>query len=66
MGTPSTAPTDAPTVAQTDEVKPEPKPVVMVGSEGSVNAEDFGADAVPNREYTIAVVVKSAAIASKP
>ncbi len=35
---------------------------VMVGSEGSINAEDFGYDAVPAKEYTIAVVVKSAAI----
>jgi ribose transport system substrate-binding protein len=34
----------------------------MVGSEGSINAEDFGDTAVPAREYTIAVVVKSAAI----
>lgn len=36
--------------------------VVMVGSEGSITAEEFGYDATPAREYTIAVVVKSAAI----
>lgn len=38
------------------------KKVVMVGHEGSVTAAEFGYDAVPDREYTIAVVVKSAAI----
>lgn len=59
---PSKAPVDEPAVAPTEEVKPEPKPVVMVGSEGSVNAEEFGYEAIPAREYTIAVVVKSAAI----
>ncbi len=42
--------------------KEEPKEIVMVGTEDSVNAEDFGYDAVAAREYTIAVVVKSAAI----
>ncbi|MEA4970743.1 MAG: sugar ABC transporter substrate-binding protein [Candidatus Pelethousia sp.] len=36
--------------------------IVMVGSEGSVSAEEFGYDAVPAKKYTIAVVVKSAAI----
>lgn len=36
--------------------------VVMVGTDTVVAAADFGYDVVPNREYTIAVVVKSAAI----
>lgn len=36
--------------------------VTMKGVEGQVNASDFGYDVVPNRKYTIAVVVKSAAI----
>jgi|GEM_PF-578343 len=40
----------------------EPGKVVMVGSEGEIAATDFGYDAVPARKYTIAVVVKSAAI----
>ncbi|MGE5613897.1 MAG: substrate-binding domain-containing protein [Bacillota bacterium] len=38
------------------------KKVVMVGTEGSISAEEFGYDATPARKYTIAVVVKSAAI----
>lgn len=49
-----------------EEVKEEPKVVageiVMVGDDVVVEAADFGYDAVPAREYTIAVVVKSAAI----
>ncbi len=36
--------------------------VVMVGTDEQVNSTDFGYDVVPAREYTIAVVVKSAAI----
>ncbi len=36
--------------------------VVMVGTEGSIEAADFGTDVVPARQYTIAVVVKSAAV----
>lgn len=35
---------------------------VMVGTDNSVTAEEFGYDAKPARKYTIAVVVKSAAI----
>ena len=35
---------------------------VMVGSEGSISADEFGYEATPARKYTIAVVVKSAAI----
>ena len=34
----------------------------MVGSEGSISADEFGYEATPARKYTIAVVVKSAAI----
>ena len=36
--------------------------VVMVGSDGEIAAADFSTDVTPDREYTIAVVVKSAAI----
>ncbi|WP_101911268.1 sugar ABC transporter substrate-binding protein [Marasmitruncus massiliensis] len=36
--------------------------VVMVGTEGSISAEKFGYEVIPNRKYTIAVVTKSAAI----
>ena len=36
--------------------------IVMVGTDESVSAEEFGYEAVPARRYTIAVVVKSAAI----
>ena len=36
--------------------------VVMVGSEGSITADEFGYTATPAKKYTIAVVVKSAAI----
>lgn len=35
---------------------------VMVGSEGSITADEFGYEATPAKKYTIAVVVKSAAI----
>lgn len=35
---------------------------VMIGSEGSISADEFGYDAAPAKKYTIAVVVKSAAI----
>lgn len=38
------------------------KEVVMVGTDKSVTAEEFGYNAEPARKYTIAVVVKSAAI----
>jgi len=44
------------------EDKNEEKKVVMVGSDKVVTAEEFGYDAKPARKYTIAVVVKSAAI----
>lgn len=57
--------TDAPKAeapAQAEPAKEEPKEIVMVGSEGSVDAANFGYEVVPAREYTIAVVVKSAAI----
>lgn len=36
--------------------------IVMVGTEGSVTADEFGYEVTPNRKYTIAVVTKSAAI----
>ncbi len=36
--------------------------ITMRGTDGSVTAEEFGYTATPNAEYTIAVVVKSAAI----
>lgn len=39
-----------------------PKKVVMVGSDKSVTAEEFGYEVKPAKKYTIAVVVKSAAI----
>ncbi|MDY3250905.1 MAG: sugar ABC transporter substrate-binding protein [Candidatus Choladocola sp.] len=35
---------------------------VMVGTDEEINAADFDTDVTPDREYTIAVVVKSAAI----
>ena len=57
--------TDAPKAeasGQPEPAKEGPKKIVMVGSEGSVDAADFGYKVVPAREYTIAVVVKSAAI----
>lgn len=38
------------------------KNVVMVGTDKSVTADEFGYEAKPAKEYTIAVVVKSAAI----
>lgn len=38
------------------------KNITMRGTDGSISAEDFGYSAVPADEYTIAVVVKSAAI----
>ncbi len=52
----NTAPTQAADAGQASG-----KPV-MVGSEGNVSADDFGYDVKPAKEYTIAVVVKSAAI----
>jgi len=39
-----------------------PPEVVLVGSDETITAEDFGYDAVPLRDYNIAVIVKSAAI----
>lgn len=36
--------------------------VTMVGEEGAISYDEFGYEAEPNEEYTIAVVVKSAAI----
>lgn len=38
------------------------KAVTMVGVDKTVEAKDFSTDVVPKRQYTIAVVVKSAAI----
>lgn len=45
-----------------DDAKTDSKKVVMVGTDKSVTAEEFGYDVKPAKEYTIAVVVKSAAI----
>lgn len=59
--TPAGGATSTP-AAETTAPETKPGKVVMVGSEGSVSAEDFGYDAKPARKYTIAVVVKSAAI----
>lgn len=42
--------------------KKDAKKVVMVGTDKSVTAEEFGYDVKPAKKYTIAVVVKSAAI----
>lgn len=44
------------------DTKTDSKKIVMVGTDKSVTAEEFGYDVVPAKEYTIAVVVKSAAI----
>ena len=52
--------TPAPNI--TTETPDEPAPIVMVGTDETVDYQAFGYDAVPNRKYTIAVVVKSAAI----
>ncbi len=56
------AATEAAAAATEAPAPAEPKAVVMVGSDTTVMAEDFGMEATPAREYTIAVVVKSAAI----
>ncbi len=45
-----------------EDSKTDSKKVVMVGTDKSVTAAEFGYDAKPAKEYTIAVVVKSAAI----
>ena len=59
----SPAPSDEPSMAP-EESTPveEPAEVTMIGTDESVEAADFGYDATPNGDYTIAVVVKSAAI----
>jgi len=59
------APSDEPSAAPDESEAPAdetPAEVTMIGSEGSIAAADFGYDATPNGDYTIAVVVKSAAI----
>lgn len=63
------APADDPAPSQEasdtpDESTPaeEPGEVVMVGTDGDIDAADFGYEAAPKGDYTIAVVVKSAAI----
>lgn len=45
-----------------DDSKDDSKKAVMVGTDKSVTADEFGYDVVPAKKYTIAVVVKSAAI----
>ena len=51
-----------PAPGTTTETPDEPAPIVMVGTDETVDYQAFGYDAVPNKKYTIAVVVKSAAI----
>ena len=56
------APDAKETTAKEADPAAESKEKVMVGSEGSISAEEFGMEAIPAEKYTIAVVVKSAAI----
>lgn len=45
-----------------EDSKKDSKDIVMVGTDKSVTAKEFGYDVKPAKKYTIAVVVKSAAI----
>ena len=65
----ATAPVDTPVAEEAvdeeavDEVMEETTPeITMKGIDKTVSAEEFGYEATPNGDYTVAIVVKSAAI----
>lgn len=57
-----TQPVAAPVATQAPAAPVEAPKVTMKGNGETISASDFGYEVKPNREYTIAVVVKSAAI----
>ncbi len=57
-----TQPVAAPAATQAPVAPAEAPKVTMKGNGETITASDFGYEVKPNREYTIAVVVKSAAV----